>query len=150
MRVLNKPGDNLGGLLKIWAVPFGVFTINGSTVNISNHTNIWEIYCSADSMEFTESSELTSAGTHFNTVISGFIPQDNATLQKAIEYMEPRKWGVIFIDGNGNYKLAGNQTDPLRFTAEINTGKDTASLAGCSIQFSGKTKTRARFVNNPF
>ena len=150
MRVLNKPGDNLGGLLKIWAVPFGVFTINGSTVNISNHTNIWEIYCSADSMEFTESSELTSAGTHFNTVISGFIPQDNATIQKAIEYMEPRKWGVIYMDGNGNYKLSGNQTDPLRFTAEINTGKDTASLAGCSIQFSGKTKTRARFVNNPF
>lgn len=65
--------------------------ISGSTVNISNHTNIWEIYCSANSMEFTESSELTSAGTHFNTVISGFIPQDNTTLQEAIEYMEPRK-----------------------------------------------------------
>ena len=150
MKTIQKPNDNLGGLLKIWAVPFGVFTIVGNTVNISNHTNIWEIYCSANSMEFTESSELTSSGTHFNTVISGFIPQDNATIQEAIEYMEPRKWGVIYMDGNGNYKLSGNQTDPLRFTAEINTGKDTASLAGCSIQFSGKTKTRARFVNNPF
>ncbi len=150
MRHLNKPGDNMGGLLKIWAVPFGVFTTIGSTVNILNHTNLWEIYCSANSMEFTESSERTSAGTHFNTIICGFIPQDNATLQESIEYLEPRKWGVIFMDGNGNYKLAGNQTDPLRFTAEINTGKDTASLAGCSIQFSGKTKTRARFVNNPF
>jgi hypothetical protein len=150
MKQINKPGDNLGGLLKIWAVPFGDFTVGGNTINISNHTNIWEIYCSADSMEFTESSELTSAGTHFNTVISGFIPQDNATLQEAIEYMEPRKWGVIFMDGNGNYKLAGNQTDPLRFTAEINTGKDTASLAGCSFQFSGKTKSRSRFINKPF
>ncbi len=150
MKQLNKPGDNLGGLLKIWAVPFGVFTIVGSTVNISSHTNIWEMYCSADSMEFMESSELTSAGTHFNTVINGFIPQDNATLQEAIEYMEPRKWVVIYMDGNGNYKLAGNQTDPLRFTSEINTGKDTASLAGCSFKFSGKTKTRAKFVNKPF
>ena len=150
MKTIQKPNDNLGGLLKIWAVPFGVFTIDGNTVNISNHTNIWEIYCSANSMEFTESSDLTSAGTHFNTIISGFIPNDHTTLQEAIAYMEPRKWGVIYIDGNGNYKLAGNQTDPLRFTAEINTGKDTASLAGCSIQFSGKTKTRARFVNNPF
>jgi hypothetical protein len=150
MKQLNKPGDNLGGLLKIWAVPFGVFNVQGNTVTISNHTNIWEIYCSANSMEFIESSELTSAGTHFNKVISGFIPQDNATLQEAIAYMEPRKWGVIFMDGNGNYKLAGNQTDPLRFTAEINTGKDTASLAGCSFKFSGKTKTRAMFVNKPF
>jgi hypothetical protein len=150
MKQLNKPGDNLGGLLKIWAVPFGVLTTQGNIVNFSSQENIWEIYCSADSMEFSESSELTSAGTHFNTVISGFIPQDNATLQEAIAYMEPRKWGVIFIDGNGNYKLAGNQTDPLRFTAEINTGKDTASLAGCTIRFSGKTKIRAMFVNKPF
>ena len=150
MKQLNKPGDNLGGLLKIWAIPFGVFTTQGSTVNFSSQENIWEIYCSADSMEFTESSELTPAGTHYNTIISGFIPQDNATLQEAIAYLEPRKWGVIFIDGNGNYKLAGNQTDPLRFTAEINTGKDTASLAGCSIRFSGKIKTRAMFVNKPF
>jgi hypothetical protein len=150
MKHLNKPGDNLGGLLKIWAAPFGVFTTQGNTVNFASQANIWEIYCSADSMEFTESSELTPAGTHFNTVISGFIPQDNATLQEAIDYMEPRKWGVIFMDGNGNYKLAGNQTDPLRVTAEINTGKDTASLAGCSIRFSGKTKTRSRFINKPF
>jgi hypothetical protein len=150
MKQLNKPGDNLGGLLKIWAIPFGVFTTQGNTVNFSSRENIWEIYCSADSMEFTESSEVTPAGTHFNTVISGFIPQDNAALQEAIAYMEPRKWGVIFIDGNGNYKLAGNQTDPLRFTAEINTGKDIASRAGCSIQFSGKTKTRAISVNKPF
>lgn len=150
MKQLNKPGDNMGGLLKIWAVPFGDFTTDGSIVNFSSQANIWELYCSADSMEFTESSERTPAGTHFNTVVSGFIPQDNATLQEAITWMEPRKWAVIFMDGNNNYKLAGNQTDPLRFTAEINTGKDTASRAGCSFQFSGKTKTRAMFVNKPF
>ena len=150
MKQLNKTGDNLGGLLKIWAVPFGVFTIQGNTVNFSSQANIWEINCTEDSMEFTESSERTPAGTHFNTVINGFIPQDNATLQEALEYITSRKWAVIFMDGNGNYKLAGNQTDPLRCTAEINTGKDTASLAGCSIQFSGKTKTRATYVNKPF
>ena len=73
------------------------------------------MYCSTDSMEFTKSSELTPAGTHFNIVISGYILQDKATLQEANVYLESRKWGVIFIDGNGNYKLAGNQTDPLRF-----------------------------------
>ena len=150
MKYLNKSGDNLGGLLKIWAVPFGVFTIDGNTISITSQTDIFEINCSADSMEFTESTEVTPAGIHYNTVISGIIPQDNAALQEATAWMEPRKWIVIFMDGNGNYKLAGNQTDPLRFTAEINTGKDTASLSGCSFKFSGKTKTRAMFVNNPF
>ena len=150
MKQLNKTGDNLGGLLKIWAVPSGDFTFDGNTVNFISQTNIWEIHCSSDSMEFTESSEVNPAGIHYNTVISGFIPQDNANLQQAIEYLTPRKWAIIFMDGNGNYKLAGNQTNPLRCTTEINTGKATASLAGCSIQFSGKTKTRAMFVNKPF
>ena len=150
MKYLNKSGDNLGGLLKIWAVPFGVFTIDGNTINITSQTDIFEINCSTDSMEFTESTEVTPAGIHYNTVISGIIPQDNAALQEATAWMEPRKWIVLFMDGNGHYKLAGNQTDPLRFIAEINTGKDTASLAGCSFKFSGKTKTRAMFVNKPF
>ena len=147
---LNKTGDNLGGLIKIWAIPFGVFTIDRNTISITSQTGIFEINCSADSMEFSESIEVTSAGIHYNTVISGIIPQDNAALQEAIAYLEPRKWIVIFMDGNGNYKLAGNQTEPLRFTAEINTGKDTASRAGCSIRFSGKTKSRSRFINKPF
>lgn len=150
MKTINKPKDNLGGLLKIWAIPFGVFSISGMNVSFSSQTYIWEIYCSPDSMEFIESSELTTAGTHFNTTLSGFIPHDNAMLQEAIAYIQPRKWVVILIDGNGFYKLAGNQTDPLRFTAELITGKDTSSLAGCSFQFSGKTKTRAMFIDKPF
>ena len=150
MNTLNKPSDNLGGLLKIWAIPFSVFSVNGMNVSFSSDLNIWKIYCSPDSMEFIESDEVTPSGNHLNTVISGFIPLDNAKLQEAISYIQPRKWVVVFIDGNGNYKLAGNQTDPLRFTGEINTGKDTASLAGCSFQFSGKTKQRAMFINKPF
>jgi hypothetical protein len=150
MKHLNKSGDNLGGLLKIWAVPVSDFFLTGSNLLFISQANIWLLYCSPDSMAFTEESEITSAGNHYNTEISGFIPQDNAALQEALEYIVPRKWVVIFMDGNGNYKLAGNVTDPLRFTYKISTGQDTASLAGCQFSFAGKTKTHSMFVNNPF
>lgn len=150
MKQLNKKGDNLGGLIRIWAIPFGVFNIAGNTIQITDQSGIFELNCTADSMEFSESGEVTPSGIHYNTEISGIIPQDNAALQEAIAILEPRRWIVIYMDGNGNYKLAGNNISPLRFTAEINTGKDTSSLAGCTIRFTGKTKTRAMFINNPF
>ncbi len=150
MKTLNKPGDNLGGILKLWAIPYGTFSTQGATINFINQDNIWQIYCSPESIDFSENSELSASGLIYNTELRGFIPQDNASLQTALAYLDPRKWAVIFIDGNGKYKLAGNQNDPLRFSSELNTGKETASLAGCSFKFYGKTKYRSVFINNPF
>jgi hypothetical protein len=150
MKTVIKAGDNLGGLIKIWAIPADALSVSGSEVTIVSDTNVYQIYCSPDSMEFNEPKEVTGAGTHYNTVVGGFVPQDNATLQEALEYIEPRKWVVLFIDGNGNYKLAGTPTNPLRFNAELTSGADTTGRAGCRIQFFGKTLARALFVNNPF
>lgn len=150
MKHLNKPGDNMGGLIKIWAVPASDFLMNGTDVSFSSQDNIYEMYCSPDSMDFTENSEITPAGTHYNTTINGFIPQDNVALEEALAYIQPRKWVVIFMDGNENYKLAGSAFEPLRVNIELNTGKETANRAGCEIQFYGKTKARAVFINKPF
>lgn len=140
----------MGGLIKIWAVPAADCWMVGNNVNFSSQNNIYEIYCSPDTMDFIETSENTPAGMHYNMIINGLIPQDNATLQEALAFMEPRKWAVIYIDGNGNYKIAGTAADPLRVIAEFNSGKETAARAGCEIQFHGKSKTRAVFINNPF
>jgi len=150
MKTVIKAGDNLGGLLKIWAVPASDLVVSGNEVTFTNTTNIYEIYCSPDTMEFSEPKEVTEAGTHYNTVISGFIPQDNAAMQEALAYIEPRKWVVLFIDGNGKTKLAGTPVNPLRFTADLTSATDTTGRAGCRVQFFGKTLARAIFVNNPF
>ena len=150
MKTIQKPSENLGGLLKVWAVPFNEFSVNGSAINLINPSNIWEIYCSPESIEFKEMFEKTKSGNHYNTVISGFIPHDSQPHQEAIEYIENRKWVIIFIDGNEKCKLAGNSTDPLRLYADLSTGKEIASLSGYSFQFSGITKQRAIFIDNPF
>ena len=150
MKQLNKPGDNMGGLIKIWAIPNTDFSISGNTVSFSSTDNIYEIYCSPDSMKFSENKELTAAGIHYNTVVSGFTPKDSVELQEALEYIEPRKWVVVFIDGNGNYKLAGTAGCSLRLSPVLSSGKQTADRAGCEITFSGKTISRAVFIDNPF
>ena len=150
MKQLNKPSDNMGGLLKIWAVPNTDFYVSGTTVTFTDTTNIYEFYCSPDSMQFSEPKKLTDAGTHYITTVGGFIPKDNQELQEALTYIEPRKWVIIYIDGNGDYKLAGTSGYPLRLSSELNSGRDTADRAGCNISFSGKTLARAQFIDNPF
>ena len=54
MKHLNKPSDNLGGLLKIWAVPPDDITISFNTANFRSTANIIEMYCSPGSISFTE------------------------------------------------------------------------------------------------
>ncbi|MBK6285808.1 MAG: hypothetical protein IPF54_26835 [Draconibacterium sp.] len=75
------------------------FGLIGSAVNLLNQTNIWGNLLLRKFHGISETSELTSAGTHFNTVISGFIPQDNAHSPGSHNLLGTRKWGVIFMDG---------------------------------------------------
>jgi hypothetical protein len=150
MKSITKPGDNLGGLTKLWAVPASVVSLAGRTVNFTSTTDIYEIYCTPGSMAMQEQPELTAAGTHYNAEISGFIPRDSDTVRTAMEDMERKPYAVLFQDGNGEYKLAGSTTEPLRCTSALNTGKDTFERAGYDIVFSGKVTKRAVFVDNPF
>lgn len=150
MKTVTKPGDNLGGLLKIWAVPHDVISVNNGVATISSDTNVYQLYCTPESMEFTEPKELTPAGTVYNTNIAGFIPGNGTDLQEALEYIEPRRWAVIFTDGNGNYRVAGATEYPLRANGEIRTGKQTAEANGCNMVFAGKTLARAKTIANPF
>lgn len=150
MKTINKPGDNLGGLLKIWAVPASVFSVSGTTVSFSATADIYEIYCTPESMEFDEPSERTVAGTHYNTQVSGFIPRDSSDVLEAMNDMERKPYVLIFKDGNGNFKLAGTASEPLYIDSSLNSGRQVSDRAGYSISFVGKTISRAVFIDDPF
>ena len=150
MKQLNKPSENMGGLLNIWAVPTTDYYLSGKTVTFSNTENIYQLYCSPDSLQFSETLKRTDAGIHYNTIVSGFAPKDSEELQTALQYIESRKWIVIFRDGNGYFKIAGNYGEALKLSSGLNTGRNTSDRAGCKIEFSGKLKNRAVFIDNPF
>lgn len=150
MNVINKPSENMGGLIKIWAVPSSVISVSGSSVTISDDSGVYEIYCSPDSQQHEEQPEQTEAGLIYNTEVSGFSPGDNPVSREAFGYMDSRKYAVIFIDGNGDYRLAGDNLHPLRFYAVFSTGRNSFDRAGHQISFTGKTLDKAIAINNPF
>ena len=150
MKQLNKPADNMGGLIKIWAIPSDQVTVSGKTVTIASTDNMYEVYCAEDTMQHSVPAELTNAGTYYNTILKGFSPGVTEDMEAALEYMDGRKWVVLFMDGNGYYKLAGSKEQPLRLSANVDTGQMTTDRAGCNFTFSGRTLARAKTVDSPF
>jgi hypothetical protein len=151
MKTINKQTENMGGVLRLWAIPPSDVSVTGNQVTILTDANMVDIYTREDSASFSEELTRSFAGTAYNIELSAIVPCDTAETVKQISDMERRcKYLVIFMDGNGNYKLAGTKPVPLRFSAKATTGSDTAGLNHYSISFTGSQLKRAIFINNPF
>ena len=150
MKQLNKPSDNLGGLLKIWAVPPGDITISFNTANFRTTANIIEMYCSPGSISFTEKETQEKFGLGYKNEINAFIPKDSPEVQAIINDMSGLKCVVIMLDQNEYYKVAGTPEIPLRVSFDLDTGADTPDRNGHSISFYGTQTSKAKFIADPF
>lgn len=153
MITINKPSENMGGLIKIWAVPSTAYNsaeVKGREVTFLSPDDIYEIYCSPDSLQHDEPGETSHAGVVYNMAVTGFSPGNSEDAREAFEDMENQKFIVIFIDGNGDYFLAGDYQTPLRFTSNFSSGRNTADRAGHELSFTGKTFVKAIPVDDPF
>lgn len=141
----------MGGLLRIWAIPEGTtFSVKGREVTFSSEQNILSLYCSPESMVIESPPELSENGLIYNTHISGFTPGDAAATRLLFESMNGRKFCVVYMNGQGDYLLAGSGISPLRFYAAYNSGADTADRSGWEIEFLGKTLENPISIDNPF
>ena len=141
----------MGGVLRIWAVPQTDISVSGNHVTILSDTNMVNIYIKEDSATFNEDEVKSFAGTAYKVDITAIVPCDTADTLKEIANMERHcKYLVIYMDGNGNYKLSGTSRFPLRFTAKATTSTGAAGLNHYSINFSGQQLKRAVFIDNPF
>jgi hypothetical protein len=150
MKQLNKASENMGGLVKLWAIPKEIVTVSGTTVTVSSENPVVEMYCSPGSMGISEPPNNSRAGIFYETQVSGFVPAINSSNKAVIDEMQGRKYVVVFIDGNGQCKLAGTATNPLRCFATAVTGTDEANRAGYQVVFSGETLSPSVFITNPF
>lgn len=150
MKQLNKPADNMGGLLKIWAVPPSDIVVGSDDVSISSTTNIVEIYCSPGSMSFTEQQNNPPAGTYYKSEVKAFAPKDSAEAKRIIDDMTGRKWIVIYLDQNEQYKVVGTALVQLHVAFDLDTGADTPDLNGHSVSFFADVDSKAIFINDPF
>jgi hypothetical protein len=150
MKHLNKPSDNLGGQLFIWAVPPDDIIISFNTANFKTTANIIDIYCSPGSISFTEKESQEKYGLGYKNEINAFIPKDSPEVQALINQMTGRKWVVVFLDQNQQFKVAGTHEIPLRVSFDLDTGADTADRNGHSISFYGTQTSKAKFIDDPF
>jgi hypothetical protein len=150
MKHLNKPSDNLGGLLAIWAVPPDDIYIGFNAVSFFTAENIIEMYCSPGSISFTEKETQEKYGLGYKNELNAFIPKDSLEVQAIINYMTGRKWVVIFLDQNEQFKVAGTPEIPLRVSFDLDTGADTPDRNGHSISFYGTQTSKAKFIDDPF
>jgi len=151
MKIINKQAENMGGVLRLWAVPPSDISVSGNQVTILSDAKTVDIYIQEDSASFSEEMTRSFAGTAYKVELSAIIPCDSSETLKQISDMERRcKYLVIYMDGNGNYKLAGTKPVPLRFSAKATTGSGTSGLNHYSISFTGSQRKRAIFIDNPF
>lgn len=150
MKHLNKPSDNLGGLLKIWAIPPDDLSISFNAVSFFTTDNIIEMYCSPGSISFTEKETQEKYGLGYKNQLNAFIPKDSPETQTIINDMSGRKWVVVLQDQNEQFKVAGTPEIPLRVSFDLDTGMDTPDRNGHSISFYGTQTSKARFISDPF
>lgn len=151
MKQLNKPTDNLGGLIKIWLVPpDAVSSLTKGTLALRSTDEVYEVYCSPGSLAFTEPMERIRAGILYKPEIKGFIPKDSPEIEQAINEMAGRKYLGVFLDGNEQYKVCGSVATPLRVYFDLDTGADTPDRNGHSILLSGSQRNKSVFIANPF
>ena len=150
MKHLNKPSDNLGGLLFIWAVPPDDLSISLNVVSFLTTDNIIEIYCSPGSISFTEKESQEKYGLGYKNELNAFIPKDSPEVQAIINSMSGRKWIVVFLDQNEQFKVVGTPEIPLRVSFDLDTGSDTPDRNGHSISFYGTQTSKAKFISDPF
>ena len=149
MKQLNKPSDNMGGLLKIWAVPPSVISIVSNTVSFSTTDAIVEMYCSPGSMSFSEKQAEGKAGTSYKTELNAFVPKDTPETQVIIDDMSRRKWVAVYMDQNEQWKVVGTVGNPLRVSFDLGTGGDTGDRNGHSVSFYGVQVDKAKFISDP-
>jgi hypothetical protein len=142
MKHLNKPSDNLGGLLKIWAVPSEDIIVGINTANFKTMANIIELYCSPGSISFTETQVQEKYGLGYKNQLNAFIPKDSPEVQTIINDMTGRKWVVVLLDQNEQFKVAGSPEIPLRVSFDLDTGADAPDRNGHFISWNANVKSK--------
>jgi hypothetical protein len=151
MKTINKQSENMGGVIRMWAIPSHDIQVLGNQAIIISDAEMVDIYTQAESAVFNEELGTAFAGQSYKVDITAVVPCDNKDTQLLIAEMERRsKYLVIYQDGNERYKLAGTEQVPLRFGAKQTTGQGASALNHYQISFAGQQRERAVFIDNPF
>jgi len=148
---LLKPSDNLGGVLRLWAVPPSeiIFLSEGSLV-LSSAENVIALYLSPESSESNCELKKSGGGAYYEIAVTGFTPGIRGEAGQLFSGMAGRDYVIVLMDGNQQYQVAGTKDQPLHFSFEAKTGMAVSDRGGYTLSFKRDCTRPIAQISNPF
>jgi hypothetical protein len=151
MKTLSKPSDNLGGMLRLWAVPpSSVVSLSGGTLLLTGLDDITHLYLTPESTSAECLLKRSTAGLYYETAVNGFTPRIREEAGQLLGDMAGHCFVVVLLDGNGQYLVAGSPQEPLRFSYTAKTGQAVSDRNGYELTFERNCTTPIVQVADPF
>jgi len=110
---LLKRSDNLGGVLRLWAVPpEDVVSLSAGVLSLSKTDNVIALYVTPESAESNCLLKKADGGFYYETTVSGFSPRIRQEADLLLGSMTGHDYVVVFLDGNLQYQAAGSKEQP--------------------------------------
>ena len=157
MKTLNFDYDNLGGVIRLFAIPAVSFLriredyVSGLKYpELRKRELIIDIPVYADdSFSIDEEHKLTNQGDTYDTAVSGIIPKMCRVNATTLEILERGEWMVLTQDSNGEVRLTGSPENLLKFTCKKSTGKTKAARNGIEFSFAATLPQTSVYVDVP-
>jgi hypothetical protein len=145
---------SIGGVsaLRVWPVDnvyaYPAYTGANITTPLSlvDPLNYADIYFLDQTAGFEEpQGEDAAQGTFYSPKLQVYVNKDAPDVAEAIARLTGGKYLAAYRDANGLTKLVGTPECPLRFSADLETGKKVADRNGYPLTFLGKGRERSPF-----
>jgi hypothetical protein len=143
MKNFNIKDDNIGGLLRMYAIPVSSFlrlrndyVNNQQILEVQDRDSIINIP-SLDNQTYswTEAHDRDEGGDYWEPVIDGIIPGNKIDNQDVIEELERGEWLVLAEDQDGAVYLSGSKDAPMEFTTTRSSGTSYTDRNQISFEF---------------
>ena len=152
MKKVGKELENMGGVVRLWAVDKWNISLLGSAAMITNEDDVYCMDITQDTSGAVVNQKTDFAGTTFLHEITGYVSGYDKDSELNINQMiRIKKFVVIYMDSNGTLVMLGTPDIPIRFSADFETGETNTSKRGYKIKFSGNVHfPPLRLSENPF
>ena len=152
MKKVGKELENMGSIVRLWAVDRWNISLLGSAAMITTQDEVYCIDITQDTSGAAVNQKTDFAGTTFLHEITGYVSGYDKDSEININQMiRIKKFVVIYMDSNGTLVMLGTPDIPIRFSADFETGETNASKRGFKIKFSGNVHfPPLRLSENPF
>jgi len=144
-----KCKDGLGGVKKVWLMPYVKYRYNEiitDDVNLLSfpETIIYE-FKSLQNPVLSETMEITEGGDFYNQTISLVFAKKEA---KKLRYLKNLEFRIIVQDNNNVYHIFGLRTGLSVTGMNYTTGSVKTDLNGIKIDFTAKDEEGSFFIEN--